>query len=852
MLNFKFDKKYLIIILIILAIIIGTIAIIRCVNSGSKCPPPSCPPCVYPGSKCPCPCPPSPPSPTPPSPTPPSPGSNLQIPTTNVTDNQLSFDMFFPPYECPTEYQTNIDIGMLDAIIASAQKYISKNGKLPGNDENNPYQIKYCVYNLYDDGYVERLIEAFNLGIYVQVLIDYDEVKTKPKPKQYNFTISILTKARFNIIQDVKGVTQSQRDIINKGKVKNLDKLNLIPIDIGKLMHCKTRYYKFGDVTSVNVGKGITKSIKECIVTGSFNPECAATNNNEFLLVLSSSNNTTPDIIKNYLRIYNYVRQDGTDSDKPLLPPKGDPIYNLDNAINVVYSRWCKNAGDNYMRYKLLEFIKNENEAILLPLYSLSNLDSPDMYTDKSSSITFDNSSRKIIYDDSNQDFPKLTNLNEKTLKIIKSWGVKGIGCRVDIDYQHTTKSSKTETSTYTTYIRGDEPGITVNDDELILVSRYSSSFDKNKITKITFYKTLLSHYGDAIDKRNVKIILLINKSQLDGEIASDGTSFTGGDSSLTAYLMSKMGAILYRCSNPDGELHSKNGYFYSQNILITDTTNWSNAGMGSQGKTQPSCSINAETCLIVNGNKFKGTNINPDIFRIKVLANFVNTIRMYEYQQYCPYDPTILKFWRINKKPLNNPNYMNCTCPDLGSNDPVTCELPKPTLLSSSKNPNLAGHCNFKFSEINIGDTTFKKQQDGSNCFVEKPRTGDPVDCSYGSCVVDCCLRHNQIQANPHKISYDNILGSILSKLTDWPHFTSKTYGITSPVPVGTVKKIGDKYIIIDPTFDWGSGTPINDVDFYKSIKSGDITKITESDNKVGIFCKEDNVCHKKYTPPK
>ena len=91
--------------------------------------------------------------------------------------------------------------------------------------------------------------------------------------------------------------------------------------------------------------------------------ESTSTSSDKLLL----NSKTTPDIIKNYLRIYDYVRHEETGKLELKQPQQNDNIYNLDNAINVVYSRWCHNAGKDgksYMRYKLMEFIEQEKVAI--------------------------------------------------------------------------------------------------------------------------------------------------------------------------------------------------------------------------------------------------------------------------------------------------------------------------------------------------------------------------------------------------------------------------------------------------------------------------------------------------------
>ena len=93
-------------------------------------------------------------------------------------------------------------------------------------------------------------------------------------------------------MKTLKIYTQSQRDC-TKVQLDGAAQRNLIPIDPkGSLMHCKTRYYKFGgSPQSIPIGDK-TRKITEAVVTGSFNPECSATKNNEYLLVLSTDETT--------------------------------------------------------------------------------------------------------------------------------------------------------------------------------------------------------------------------------------------------------------------------------------------------------------------------------------------------------------------------------------------------------------------------------------------------------------------------------------------------------------------------------------------------------------------------------
>jgi len=710
---------------------------------------------------------------------------------TNSTND--GFDMFFPPYDCPTGDQTMIDLQMIEKVTDAAKLYQSK-GKLNPNDPTNPFQIKYSVYNLFNVSYLTGLMNAYNAGVYVQVLIQYTQVN-----ELYNHIWANFNKNGMKLL-DTK--SETQKDITDKTQ---FDTLNLIPINIGHLMHVKTRYYKFGpDGNTVTIG-GKNKHVKECVVTGSFNPECSATKNNEFLIVLSSDKDETPTIINNYLRIYEFTKREDTKFKLPD-PIKTDPIYNVTDNLNVIYSRWCKNT-DNYMRIILSRFIDNEKSAILLPLYSLSNLDSPFMYQEGNYISVKNASNLKYVVD---PDYVTATITIGGISSKLKDWRVKGLGSRIDIDYDYMDGKTK-KSKTYSTVIRD------INNDKITVISTYTAKdLETGTINNITIYKTLMTNFENAIN-RGVKIVLLINKSQLDGEISSNGKSFTGGDPKLTGYILEQMGATLYRCTNPNGELHTKSGYFYSQNKLITDTTNWSNAGMGSQNKSGPSCSINAETCLVINGEQFE----NPELFRTRVLSTFINTMRMYEYQQYCPIkEPDTFGGMKI-ATPLNKMNFMNCTCPT------------KERMSCNSTGTKHQGLCSTKFSS----------QSEPSNCYVTDP---SEKSC-YGSCTVDCCLRYGQEQANEKYITYDYVLG-LLTKMQNWPYFTCNDNKIGKHA-LGEKVNIGQKMYIIDPTFNWGKGERINNdvlinVIKTRNISGSNLTDITDK-NKQGFFCNEKPICH-------
>ena len=765
----------------------------------------------------------------------PSPGpSPGPAPSSGVTTPaDVDVDIFFSPYDCPTTSQTMIDIGMINAVTSAAK---ASNTKLDPNDSSNLFQIKYSVYNLYDSQYLDALIDAYKAGVFVQVLIHLTE-----EDASYNKIWSTFKAAGLQVLGSN---TQSQRDCTQA----QLNTLNLIPIDPkGSLMHCKTRYYKFGgSPQSIQIGDK-KKTITEAVVTGSFNPECSATKNNEYLLVLSSNDNSTPKTIEDYLRIYDFVKHElaGTSLTSPMdltipAPKDNDPIYNINKALFVCYSGWCKGKYNNvpsYMRYVLANLIDKEQQAIFLPLYSLSNLDAPDKYTKP---LEIDASKAVIIPpakpksgDKNGPQYFSYTLTAPGLSEALKNVGVDGIGAQMEVDYG---------SSRINFIIRGP----TGDKDSVYLILK-SRTQPVGKITKITVYNSILTHFGDAI-KRKVMVFLMINKAQADGEVANDGTSFTGGDSMLTAFLIQQMGGTTWRCQNPNGELHSKSGYFYSQNTLITDTTNWSNAGMGYQGKSGPNCStVNNETCLVIKGNALKDDNAKK-IFKTRVLANIINTARMYAYQQTCP---------------VADSTFGGATAV-INSN--INCECPNPTVSCNRTSTNsLSGICSAPTGEskpsscyMEIGDacSATKKCDDGSVCYKNKncvPEkcggVGADGNATSAACITACCLRYGQTPTT----TYWNDICTKIFKLPNWPQVRTRW----GSQPLGSVYQKSSKSYIIDPTFDWSKGIRTSDVDLLgylngKSLSPGTVKAVTVKSGRPyvppqGNFCSRAGPCSSK-----
>ena len=109
----------------------------------------------------------------------------------------------------------------------------------------------------------------------------------------------------------------------------------------------------------------------------------------------------------------------------------------------VCYSGWCKGKYNNvpsYMRYVLANLIDKEQQAIFLPLYSLSNLDAPDKYTkpleidDSKAAISISPPVQPKSSDKNGPQYFSYTLQATGLSEALKNVGVDGIGAQMEVD----------------------------------------------------------------------------------------------------------------------------------------------------------------------------------------------------------------------------------------------------------------------------------------------------------------------------------------------------------------------------------------------------------------------------------
>ena len=252
--------------------------------------------------------------------------------------------VYFAPYDSRDELQMDVAL----AVTVTEACLANKTLRSPG--EENPYQILWAVYNLLDMDYIQPLIDAFNAGVEVKVLIEFTQLSQPYVPLYEIFKNNSLR------------VAPTCYDTNRNLSLTNLQNLNLVGIDVQEkttfsngtgIMHTKTRYFRWNDNTGVK---------NECVASGSMNTEDTALLNDETLLITSD-----PESIRQYLQFF------------------WSTLYNNDTALNVfiptqtsnlLYSLYAGNKSTAALSV-VLDWLQNEEELIIFSVYCLLDLYGP-------------------------------------------------------------------------------------------------------------------------------------------------------------------------------------------------------------------------------------------------------------------------------------------------------------------------------------------------------------------------------------------------------------------------------------------------------------------------------------------
>ena len=242
-------------------------------------------------------------------------------PLPRACDEQTPLRVFFTPDD-PVE---TLELSMIERVRAARRK----SGESFAEGQN-PYRIRYATYNLSHVGIQTALVAAERDGVDVQVLIEADQLD-----KPWSTISERFTRGGLEVEPDHHALDATDRI-----------RADLVGIADEGLMHLKMRLFETPDDRS--------------LLTGSHNPNQTAAANDENLNVIED-----PVIIDRYARAYDAVLER-----QPLVNEWDDA-----SALNVMFSPVGK--GERASN-RLLDWLEEEEEQILLMVFSLRNITSPD------------------------------------------------------------------------------------------------------------------------------------------------------------------------------------------------------------------------------------------------------------------------------------------------------------------------------------------------------------------------------------------------------------------------------------------------------------------------------------------
>ena len=252
---------------------------------------------------------------------------DLTIPAYGHLPDGVDLDAEFEALFCPDDPVITVELALIDrvrdAFAAHGTTY---------DEGDNPFTIRYAVYNLRNADVVEHLIAAHDEGVDVQVLMEADQLD---EARDWNWADEALIDAGFEFVPDHRSITD---DEIVTADLVGID-------DPSGLMHLKSRLYATPGGTT--------------LLTGSMNPGDNAVHNDETLHLINDAR-----IVDRYAGVYDAVLADSGLQN----------TYDEGEAVNVLFA---PAASGPRAATQLLQWLTEEDEQILLMVYSLRDLTAP-------------------------------------------------------------------------------------------------------------------------------------------------------------------------------------------------------------------------------------------------------------------------------------------------------------------------------------------------------------------------------------------------------------------------------------------------------------------------------------------
>lgn len=241
-------------------------------------------------------------------------------------------------YFAPYDDMRKVELSLLDEVIAAR-----KSDPKVYTEGENPYQIRYAVYNLSSRDVLEKLVEADRAGIAVQILIEDHQLQPE---KHWNDADEFLRAKGFSFADDHTKLSLDERKSTQMIGIKNEN-----------LMHLKSRIVTYPDPET---GQPVKK-----LLTGSMNPGESATSNDENLSLITDTR-----VVDRYLQMYEAIRDEGKITNK----------FDPNEAINPMFTG-APISGGPRVADQIFKWIDQEKEAIFLTVFSLRDITTPSERT---------------------------------------------------------------------------------------------------------------------------------------------------------------------------------------------------------------------------------------------------------------------------------------------------------------------------------------------------------------------------------------------------------------------------------------------------------------------------------------
>lgn len=249
-------------------------------------------------------------------------------PAYEALPEDASLEQPFAALFAPDDPVITTEVAMIDRVTAAREA----DATAPRAEGENPYRVRYAVYNLRNPLVIAALARAHDAGVDVQVLVEADQLDPA---RTWNTADEELVARGWELVTDVRTLTEATRRTAD-----------LVGVTGSGLMHLKTRLFE--------------TPAWQAVLSGSMNPGDEAVANEETLHLIND-----PRLVARYRAAYEAVLARRTSI--PNEWTAGEPV-------NVLFTP----AGSGPRAgTQVLQWLSEEREQILLMVFSLRDVTAP-------------------------------------------------------------------------------------------------------------------------------------------------------------------------------------------------------------------------------------------------------------------------------------------------------------------------------------------------------------------------------------------------------------------------------------------------------------------------------------------